>query len=470
MNTLGAYIVAQNEEDFLDGCIERLKGVDQIVLVDNASTDKTWEIMQKYACDKVQIFQYPKTQDMGALRSFAISKLTTDWIWIVDADEWYEKGAVEALQRAINDPGEAISFRVGYHQLSWRAGFKQANFTHLPDRLYRRDVIDSTSGLLPIDMVKVKPAFYDYRPFLEYDNADDKSFENPKQPILSVKYYHLARKRGYNFELNKNIRYQVNGHPDWTLEQCEQMARINQWVTGLYDIEKIEVPFEVPPIKNPKVSVIIPNFQYKQFVKEAIDSIKNQTYPAHDLIVVDDGSHDDSQGYLRELNKDNSFILIEKENGGVAAARNAGTTRATGDYLLFLDADDRISPDFIEKTLQEMKGDVQVVYTDLQFFGDQDGCVGYPDFSLKELRKNQCIPSACALVDRRVFEQVGGFDNGEHYEDYGWWLRIATKGFNFKHIAEPLFFYRKHGPSRINLLDERQVEGFSQLRERYGKI
>ena len=446
IKTLGAYIVHRNDNTFLKGCIERLKGVDQLVLIEHGVD-----------------FPYTEPVNMGELRDFAISKLTTDWVWIVDADEWYEEGAVEKIKEFINST-DAISARVHYHQLAWRNGYEQANFEHYPDRLYRRDVLDKTDGVLPLDMVKVKKEFYEFRPFLEYDNADDKSFENPKQPILDVWFYHLARTRGYNQELTKNIRYQHFIHPDWNEQDCLEMAKLNQWTTGLYDIKPIKVPFEIPPIENPKVSVVIPNFQYKQYIEECVDSVKKQTYPAYEIIVVDDGSFDNSKEIIDRLD----VIKIYKENGGVASARNAGAGRATGDYLLFLDADDCIAPNYIEETLKLMKGDIQIVSTDLEFFGDQTGIHEYPTHSHKIMLKWQNIPSACALIDRRVFELTGGFDITAWYEDWDFWLRCYQLGFNFAKTYTPLMKYRKHGESRINMLDAKQEYGFNELRQKYG--
>ena len=84
------------------------------------------------------------------------------------------------------------------------------------------------------------------------------------------------------------------------------------------------------------------------------------------------------------------------------------------------------------------------------------------------MRRGQVVPSTCALIDYRAWELVGGFKNDEIYEDYGFWLRVAIAGYNFKHIVEPLFEYRTHGKSRIDELDSKMIEGYEQLRQRYG--
>lgn len=438
--------------------------VDEIIIVNNGDSPVN------IPGDKIKVYdwQYIEPVDMGAIRSFSIEKSTGDWIWQIDADEWYPKESCMKIVQAVNDPGNAISFRVPYYQMSWRAGYAQANFDHKPDRLYRRDVIDNYSGMLPNDMTKVKKEYYRYRPFLEYDNKEDKSFINPVQPVIDAPFYHLARTRGYNYEFTKWVRYNKNLHPTWSIEQCKSNANINQWVTGLYDLKKVDCPFVIPAIQSPKVSVIIPNFQYAQWVGKAIESVQNQTHGAYEIIVVDDGSHDNS----REVIDTYDVIKIYTHNTGVAAARNTGIFRSTGDYFICLDSDDELAPTYIETMLKNIEPDIQVVYSDLQFMGIQhNGIVHkYPPFNINTLKRGQCIPSACALIDRRVFEAVGGFDPSEWYEDYGWWLRIATKGYNFKHVPEPLFKYRTHGPSRITELDKKQREGFQQLKERYGKI
>lgn len=467
MTTLSALYCAKNEADFIEQSIRLLLPyVDEVIVVNNASTDKTRAIVDGMNEPKIRLFDYPETQDMGEVRTFSLSKATSQWFIQVDADEFYPKEAMETIRKAIENPGEAISFRVGYHNLAWRAGYKQADFRHFPDRIYRTDVVEKYGGILPNDMTQVKREFYTYRPFLEYDNQEDKPFENKKQPILDAYYFHLARTRGFHFEFEKWKRYNQNLNPDRDAEWCDTMARKNHWVSGQYPIEKITVPEEVPTltIPSPKVSVIIPNFQYAEFVGKAIESVLNQTVKPFEIIVVDDGSHDNSIEVIEKY----PVTLLKKSNGGVAAARNAGTTIASGDYLLFLDADDELSPFYIEEVLKEMKGDVQVVYSDMQFIGDQNGVVGMPEATLENMQGWQCVPSVCALVDTRAFNLVGGFDNGEIFEDWGFWLRMTHKGYVFKHIAKPLFRYRKHGFSRNDITDSRQTDGFDQLRMRYG--
>lgn len=220
--TLGAYIIARNEEDFLRNCIDHiLPFVDQLVLVNHGSTDSTKEIMLSFNDPKVSYFEYKHIEpvDMGAARNFANSKITTTWVLAVDADEVYPSSEMRKILEFIETADEKgfISARFKYKNLAWRAGMAQRDFGHYVDRLYRHDVIDGYFGLLPNDMMKVKKEYCLFpnkskgdSQVLEYDNEDDISFIHPKQPIIDVTFFHLARTRGAWFERKKWFIYNCN--------------------------------------------------------------------------------------------------------------------------------------------------------------------------------------------------------------------------------------------------------------------
>lgn len=467
--TLGVLMVVRNEELFINHCIGLLLPyVDEIIVVDNGSSDFTRGNIVKNK--KVKVFSYPYEEpiNMGLIRTFALNKCTTDWFLQCDADEYYPKKSIKKIREAIENPKDAISFRVPYHNLAWRPGYVQANFRHYPDRLYKTDVVDKYEGLLPNDMTKTKEKYYNYRPFLEYDNANDESFENPRQPIIDTPFYHLARTRGYHHEYSKWFRYQKNLHPKITNKEADEVTMTNQWVSGLYDMVKYDPPENVPclSIPKPKVSIVITNFNYDQYILETLDSCKKQTHKPYEIVVVDDHSSDSSYKLLS--NMDDIIFVPHTFTQDVAKCRNEGISKTTGDYFICLDADDRLKPTFIEKTLEAI-GNSQVCYTDMRQFGKfEQEHYKYPDFSSDALKNYQILPSACALCDRHVFEASGGFDPSIVYEDWGWWLRLDQLGFKFTRVPEPLFEYRQHGWSRINELDLQQVKGFAELKEKFG--
>lgn len=476
MPSLSALYCVHNEEHLIEKSIRLiLPYVDEVIYVDNGSTDKSMEIVRAINNPKIKIYQYEKTQvtDMGAVRSFSLSKATGDWFIQIDADEYYPAESMEKIRRAIEQPGQAISFRVAYYNLSWKQGYAENHFEHYPDRIYRRDVVEKYGGVLPVDMTYVKREHL-LAPnkekgtvgILEYDNMDDRSFEHPKQPILKdVFFYHLARTRGYNYEYNKWRKYMDNIHPTKTEAEREAMARGNSWVNGNYAMQPIEVPEYVPTknIPDPKLSVIITNYNYGQYVGRAIESVLNQTRKPYEIIVIDDASTDNSVDIIKKY----PVTLMQNDhNMKVALTRNKAIGASTGDYYMLLDADDALDPRYIEIMLPLMEN-AQVAYSDLKFM-DKENEHHYPDWSKAGMLAWQIIPSVCAIVDRHVFEIAGGFNHNFIYEDWGFWLELSNMQLTWAHCAYPLFHYRVHSDSLCYQNDKKQAEGFNQLREKYG--
>lgn len=204
-------------------------------------------------------------------------------------------------------------------------------------------------------------------------------------------------------------------------------------------IEKLEIDSPM------KVSIIIPCYNQAEYLKEAIDSAKAQTIPC-EIIVVDDGSTDNS---LEVAISNTPSMIIQKTNGGVASARNAGIKEAKGEYILTLDADDKITPDFVEKCLEANN---DIVGTWQQEFGASDRIWEFRDKPIhNEFLKNNQI-NCCSLFKKEIWEKIGGYDENmphQGYEDWDFWLRATKAGYKVTVIPEILFFYRKHGDSMI---------------------
>ena len=479
MKTLTALVCAKNEQDFIGLCLDHLVPFcDQIVVIDNGSSDKTREIALKY--EKVELYDFPPTHDMSAVRNFSLSKCKGDFFLQCDPDEIYPASEMRKIREFIETADEKgyISARVHYKNLAWRSGYAQKDFGHYPDRLYRRDVVEEYRGVLPVDMTYVKKEYLlapnktkgDIGP-LEYDNEEDKSFIHPKQPIIDVVYYHLARTRGYAFEYEKQMRYQNNIHPEWDNERCRFQVLQNHWVTGRYDIEPIGVPVGIPTktITNPKVSIIITNFEYERYVGEAIESALNQTYKAHSITVIDDCSYDNSRAIIDKYPVEK---IYRTSNGGPGAARNQAIASCTGDYFLLLDADDRLKPDAIENLVKEaQRTNAEVVYGDLEWIGERSGVWPFPDYSPERMLEASIIPSVCALVDRHAFDASGGFRVDCQLEDWEFWLNLSHKlKLNFVHIPVVILEYRDHHSekgSRSDYGNARREETMVDFRGHY---
>lgn len=183
--------------------------------------------------------------------------------------------------------------------------------------------------------------------------------------------------------------------------------------------------------KSPLVSVIIPCYKQGHFLSEAIESVLNQTHPNNEIIVVDDGSPDDA---ALVASRYESVRLIRQENHGLSAARNRGIEESSGEFLVFLDSDDRLLPQAIALGLrcladrpesQMVFGRFRVINADGESSGALSRLSGgelYPGL----LARNCIGPLAPVLFRREVFARVGGFDTRiSPASDYDMYLRIA---------------------------------------------
>lgn len=214
-------------------------------------------------------------------------------------------------------------------------------------------------------------------------------------------------------------------------------------------------------MNNPKVSVIIPVYNGEKFIEEAIKSVFNQDYNNIECIVVDDGSTDESASIAKKFER---IIYLRHENTGVAAARNLGVRRASGEYLAFLDADDvwDIKKLAIQISYMEENQDIGYSFTKHSLLlaeGMQELPVWVRTHQY-EREMTAYIPSAL-VVRRSVFEAVGNFDeNYQVAEDSDWFMRARDAGFKLGVVEESLLKKRVHEQclsrntalSRANLL------------------
>lgn len=209
-----------------------------------------------------------------------------------------------------------------------------------------------------------------------------------------------------------------------------------------------------------KVSVVIPCYNYGQWLGEAIQSVAKQNVNFnYEVIIVDDGSTDDSYNIARKARvdwmvEDYPISVIRKENGGVASARNLGIEHALGDYIVCLDADDKLgSPDFLQTLANALDEDraLGIAFTSLHVINEAGELApkksAWPDgfdFDLQAQGRNQ-IPT-CNMFRREAWQRAGGYRKQEEpAEDAGLWTRIGAVGYKAKHVVQDgWFLYRDH--------------------------
>jgi len=201
----------------------------------------------------------------------------------------------------------------------------------------------------------------------------------------------------------------------------------------------------------PLVSVIIPCYNQGIYLETAVKSVLKQSYSSYEIIIVNDGSTCSRTKRILE----NAFFprtsILHTVNQGVAAARNEGISRAKGKYILPLDADDKLGPDYIHEAVAVMEADeeVGIVYCRAEHFGILAGPVKLADYSIEQMLYDNVI--LCSGVFRRDdWRQTGGYRTEMKYalEDHDFWLSILTLGRKVVRLPGCHFYYRIKFKSR----------------------
>lgn len=223
-----------------------------------------------------------------------------------------------------------------------------------------------------------------------------------------------------------------------------------------------------------KVSVIIPCYNQGAFLPEAVESVKRQTCKDLEIVIVNDGSDDELTIQTCNSYDDPLIKVINTDNQGLASARNNGIREAQGRYILPLDADDSIAPEYIEEAVKilETNRDAGIVYCRAKLFGAVEGDWTLPEYSLDEMLMDNII-FCTALFHKSDWEDVGGYDSGMIYgwEDYDFWLSLIENGRSVHCIDKPYFFYRVAAESMVRSRDkEQKIEMFKRIFQRHREL
>lgn len=213
------------------------------------------------------------------------------------------------------------------------------------------------------------------------------------------------------------------------------------------------------------VTIVIPCYNQAQYLEDAIKSALYQTHLQTEVLVVNDGSTDHTLSVALKY----PITVITQPNRGLPGARNSGIRLARGEYIVCLDADDKLDDRYIELCLKEITTNTGFVRTGLKHFGEEHSILTPSLDTSKEafLVNNQAYPPS--MFPRKVWEAIGGYDETmtEGYEDWDFWARIVWAGYEVKTIQEPLFHYRKHGESMITRSREKHDELTKYIKQKH---
>jgi glycosyltransferase involved in cell wall biosynthesis len=205
---------------------------------------------------------------------------------------------------------------------------------------------------------------------------------------------------------------------------------------------------------NARVSIIVPVYNAGAYIRETLESIKQQVFPLWECIIVNDGSTDNSRETIESFIKDDPrFKLVDIPNSGVCVARNTGACHAGGVYLFPLDSDDRIAPSCIARCLEEFDKNpgLRLVCPQGELFGAETGLWALPGFDYRTMLHHNMIHNS-SLFRRADFERIGGYRTNMKYglEDWDFFIALLYKTTpdEVVQLKEPLFYYRVSNKGR----------------------
>ncbi len=222
----------------------------------------------------------------------------------------------------------------------------------------------------------------------------------------------------------------------------------------------------------PEISIVMPVYNAEPYLKEAIESILNQTYDNFEFIIINDGSNDKSLEIIKHY-KDSRIRFISRENRGLVLTLNEGIELAAGEYIVRQDADDRSTPNRLQLQLQYLKANQHTVLLGSSMdVMDESGAIKHRHAVLlndPELRQELLVRSPFAHGSV-IFQKKAAIESGLYRqqswpaEDYDFWLRLSNYG-KLANIDEALYVYREHSDSISNRQNTMQLAKTKEVHE-----
>lgn len=297
---------------------------------------------------------------------------------------------------------------------------------------------------------KDKPYFYLYQMHRNRFLYAYKNFDEPYKTTMVKKYNKEAKSAMIRLakgsrELDDKAR--ANAYI-WNKRNIQKTKKLREETLGIG--EKYSELLLNDASQN--VSIVIPCYNYADFVGATIKSALNQTQAPLEVLVINDGSTDNSKSEIEKFG--DKIHFISKKNEGVIKTKNLGLEKAKGSWIIFLDADDILDINYIKKCLYcARKNNADIVYTNMKMFGSKNEKFLAKKHDIAEMRKGNYIHNS-ALLKTEMVRQAGGYkqEMSGGYEDWELYLSLFELGAKAEWINEDLLHYRQHNTNSRNLL------------------
>ena len=220
-----------------------------------------------------------------------------------------------------------------------------------------------------------------------------------------------------------------------------------------------------------KYSIIMPVYNVADFVEEAINSILKQNYKNFELILVNDGSTDNSYEIISNIAEtDERLFVINKLNGGLSDARNEGLKHVSGDYIFFMDSDDIVNSNMLDTVNKQIQRNTKVIMIGYQYFDDTGTSVGKmisPGIYTGEQIMQHILFGKLEnyvwqfIIHKSVLSHHLLFTKGLLFEDIDWTPRLLSNVDYIKYIGHPLYFYRTRSDSIVHTKSLKKIKDLS---------
>ena len=508
-------IPVYNAEKYLEQCLNSIKNQTyknfEVILVNDGSIDHSESICMDFV--KVDTrFKYFTKVNGGAssARNFGLDNVTGNYITFIDADDWVDENHLEVLINNIkeNNSDMAVSSIKKFDNVSnfeFRVYSKQEKYLLNYNKLNREEFLvilpklihASNSYKIAVSKLFKKELVTDVRFdesiiygedldffFKLYNKVNSISYVDEITYIYrlhdessSSKFGQLHMEQELAIYKKMYERIEELGLPtihyvntlrnllDYRKDYLENRVLFNEYLEFLEKIEKkITYPKDL-------ISIIVPIYNVSPYLHLCLESIEKQTYPHFEVLLINDGSRDNSKDICLEfVERDNRFKYIEQQNAGLSAARNTGILNAKSEFLTFIDGDDLIESNYLEELYYtSLKNDSEIVVGSYKKFNEEDNNYYIHVFDYweehylhRELINNiaqlerrgiEFETSWGTLFHRRLFKNVL-FPVGKNIEDTRTNYKLYMESCKTSYIHKDLYIYRIRKGSLINSITE----------------
>ena len=508
-------IPVYNAEKYLEQCLNSIQNQTyknfEVILVNDGSIDHSESICMNFV--KVDTrFKYFTKVNGGAssARNFGLDHVLGEFITFIDADDWVDENHLEVLMNNIkeNNSDMAVSSIKKFDNVSnfeFRVYSKQEKYLLNYNKLNREEFLvilpklihASNSYKIAVSKLFKKELVTDVRFdesiiygedldffFKLYNKVNSISYVDEVTYIYrlhdersSSKFGQLHMEQELGIYKKMYERIEELGLPtihyvntlrnllDYRKDYLENRVLFNEYLEFLEKIEKkITYPKDL-------ISIIVPIYNVSPYLRLCLESIEKQTYPHFEVLLINDGSRDNSKDICLEfVERDNRFKYIEQQNAGLSAARNTGILNAKGEFLTFIDGDDFIESNYLEELYgTALKNNSEIVVGSYKRFNEEDNNYYIHVFDYweehylnRELINNiaqierrgiEFETSWGTLFHRRLFENVR-FPVGKNIEDTRTNYKLYMESCKTSYIHKDLYIYRIRKGSLINSITE----------------